>query len=104
MTVCRSCARKPAAFKSRQKNLCASALKTYSRALKTISGDVVFLDPPYNEMGEYEAALGALNQNPPGLVVAEHAARADLEPQYGSLERVRILRQGDSGLSFYRPR
>ena len=73
-------------------------------ALKAIGGDIVFLDPPYDETREYEAALGVLGQSPPVLVIAEHAVRADLETQYGELERVRILRQGDSGLSFYRPR
>ncbi len=72
-------------------------------ALRGLPADMVFLDPPYAEAREYAAALGILGENPPELVVAEHAARADLEPAYGRLQRARKLRQGDSSLSFYRP-
>jgi 16S rRNA (guanine(966)-N(2))-methyltransferase RsmD len=72
-------------------------------ALAGLEADIVFLDPPYEKTGEYEAALRLLGQAPPALVVAEHAKGADLAAAYGDLERVRILRQGDSRLSFYRP-
>ena len=75
-----------------------------------IDADIVFLDPPYKEAGEYEASLNRLgsaaqdeNRRTPALVVAEHSSRVDLRPAYGALHRVRVLKQGDSSLSFYRP-
>ncbi len=73
-------------------------------ALRGIAADVVFLDPPYQEAREYEVALTLLGESPPDLVIAEHASRVELQSVYGALERVRVLRQGDSSLSFFRPR
>lgn len=77
-----------------------------AKVLAAISADIVFLDPPYEQVPEYAAALnllGAAQGAPPvALVIAEHASRAPLEPSYGVLDRVRVLRQGDSSLSFYR--
>jgi 16S rRNA (guanine(966)-N(2))-methyltransferase RsmD len=71
-------------------------------ALRGISADIVFLDPPYGEAGEYAGALAALGAAPPALVVAEHSSRTDLGETHGALRRVRVLCQGDSSLSFYR--
>ncbi len=71
-------------------------------ALGGLRTDIVFLDPPYDELAEYEAALTLLGENPPALAVAEHEARITLAPSFGSLRRVRTLRQGSSSLSFYR--
>jgi 16S rRNA (guanine966-N2)-methyltransferase len=73
-----------------------------AEAVTTVVGDIVFLDPPYGEAAEYEAALAALGELGPKLVVAEHASRVELAAEYGRLRRVRVLRQGDSALSFYR--
>ena len=65
-----------------------------------------FLDPPYREMEDYEQALGFLSQSrllePGALVIAEHDKRLDPGEEFGSLRRQRLLRQGDSALSFYR--
>jgi 16S rRNA (guanine966-N2)-methyltransferase len=68
---------------------------------------VVFIDPPYDAAEEYAATLGSLGGDSAGwlaegaLVIAEHRRKHHLEDQYGSLERTRLLRQGDSALSFY---
>jgi len=70
--------------------------------------DLVFLDPPYIQADEYGLALGllggecasVLSEN--ALVIAEHEKRRELEERYGSLERYRVLKQGDAALSFYR--
>jgi 16S rRNA (guanine966-N2)-methyltransferase len=69
---------------------------------RTIAG-IVFLDPPYEKETEYEAALSALPASASGskLVIAQHASRFELKPEYGKLKRYRILRQGDNSLSFY---
>ena len=73
-----------------------------ARAWTELVGDIIFLDPPYGEAAEYEAMLGELGRLGPELVVAEHASRVELGAEYGRLRRVRVLRQGDSALSFYR--
>ncbi len=66
------------------------------------AADIVFLDPPYDEPRECEAALRLLGEGPPNLVVVQHPSRRELAEQYGRLRRVRTLRQGDNALSFYR--
>jgi 16S rRNA (guanine(966)-N(2))-methyltransferase RsmD len=69
--------------------------------------DLVFLDPPYDAGEEYAATLGLLGAASAGLlaagavVIAEHRRKERLEERYGSLERTRLLEQGDAGLSFY---
>lgn len=69
--------------------------------------DLVFLDPPYRAAEEYERALAHLGASsllaPGAVVVAEHHPKQPLAERYGSLARVRTLRQGDAVLSFYRP-
>jgi 16S rRNA (guanine(966)-N(2))-methyltransferase RsmD len=69
--------------------------------------DVVFLDPPYDAAQEYAATLGLLGSAAERLlaasplVIAEHRRKERLEDQYGSLQRTRLLEQGDASLSFY---
>ncbi len=69
--------------------------------------EMVFLDPPYNEAREYEAALGLLGGEaqgilaPGAIVVAEHRRKQKINEQYGSLKRTRLLEQGDTAISFY---
>ncbi|HZS49365.1 MAG TPA: 16S rRNA (guanine(966)-N(2))-methyltransferase RsmD [Bryobacterales bacterium] len=105
-----------------------------SRALANIEADILFVDPPYANIHEYQACLSLAGQSAhggggadsfredasrqkaakasgtghrarvPGLVIAEHSSRIDLAPVYGKLQRTRVLKQGDSSLSFYRPR
>ncbi len=74
--------------------------------------DVVFLDPPYEAREEYATVLGTLGGEAGGgtaagilaegaVVVAEHRRKEGLGERYGSLERTRLLEQGDAALSFY---
>jgi len=69
--------------------------------------DLVFLDPPYDAAEEYAATLGLLGGGAAGLlaagamVIAEHRRKERLEARYGSMERTRLLEQGDAALSFY---
>ena len=68
---------------------------------------VVFLDPPYALGDEYSLALGLLGGEclsiltPGAVVVAEHRKKISLGASYGKLVRMRVLAQGDAGLSFY---
>ena len=63
--------------------------------------DIVFLDPPYDRIEEYGAALRALASVRSPLVIAQHASRLLLDEVYGDLRKTRILKQGDNSLSFY---
>lgn len=85
---------------------------TVSAALKRLAGterqiDIVFLDPPYVDAREYEAALNLLGGDcrqllaSGAIVVAEHLKKLELAGGYEALHRYRTLKQGDSVLSFY---
>lgn len=69
--------------------------------------DLVFLDPPWDAFGEYEATLGLLGGAACALlaqgasVIAEHRRKQILAASYGMLHRARTLEQGDAALSFY---
>ncbi len=69
--------------------------------LERVVADIVFLDPPYENESEYETALTALAGSGSKLIIAQHASRAELKPEYGRLKRYRVLKQGDNSLSFY---
>ena len=62
---------------------------------------IAFVDPPYEQAGEYEGAMNALAATGCELVIAQHAARFSMAERYGALKRVRALRQGDNELSFF---
>ena len=68
--------------------------------------DLLFIDPPYAETEQYKIVLtflGSANllaEN--AVVIAEHQRSLDLPETFGKLERVRVLRQGDAALSFFR--
>ena len=67
--------------------------------------DFVFMDPPYARAEEYERVLEFIDSvrvlAAEGMVIAEHAKRIELPERMQSLERTRVLVQGDSALSFY---
>lgn len=68
--------------------------------------DLVFLDPPYAAAEDYRGVLSFLGTSPllgeSSLVIAEHRRNFDLPQKAGNLGKVRVLRQGDAALSFYR--
>jgi 16S rRNA (guanine(966)-N(2))-methyltransferase RsmD len=82
-------------------------LRRAAAAQKREQYEVLFLDPPYDAAGEYAATLGLLGGSAAGLlaadavVIAEHRRKERLEDSYGSLERTRLLEQGDAALSFF---
>ena len=69
--------------------------------------DMVFLDPPYEEIREYHHTLRQLARGsllrPTSIVIAEHSKHIQLEENYLTLHRTRLLRHGDAQLAFYRP-
>jgi len=82
-------------------------LRSEAAMTTPIRFDVVFLDPPYELEQEYASTLTLLGGecttllNPGALVIAEHRRKQSLDVDYGSLNRVRLLQQGDASLSFY---
>jgi 16S rRNA (guanine966-N2)-methyltransferase len=69
--------------------------------LQGLHGDIVFLDPPYPSVREYEVSLTQLGGAAPSLVIVQHDVRLQLEDSYGKLRCTRVLKQGDNMLSFY---
>lgn len=71
----------------------------------TPTWDIAFFDPPYAT--DYLPVLEAFgsSETPPlaegGLLIVEHHHKNALKDESGRLRRWRVLRQGDSALSFY---
>ena len=67
--------------------------------------DIVFFDPPYDD--DYLPILDTFGANAStlltksGLLIVEHHHKNELKDETGSIIRSRILKQGDSALSFY---
>ncbi len=82
-----------------------AAIKRLAASSQTV--DIAFLDPPYADAVEYEFTLTLLGSHcapvlaPGAIVIAEHLKKLDLLDAYSGLTRYRILKQGDSALSFY---
>lgn len=69
------------------------------------SFDIVYFDPPYKD--DYQSILLHFGEkeskilNIDGLLIAEHSIKTVLPDEVGELRRWRLLKQGDSALSFY---
>ena len=65
--------------------------------------DLVYLDPPYKtdylRLLQVFAATSVVIDE--GLLIVEHHHKTNLPETIGSLTRTRVLKQGDSSLSFY---
>ena len=70
----------------------------FLRQEKAYPWDIVFFDPPYKE--DYSRTLDLLGGYK-GLLIAEHHHKNALPETVGTLVKTRILKQGDSALSFY---
>lgn len=70
---------------------------------KTEPWDIVFFDPPY--VHDYLDVLKLITERDlltkDGLLIAEHHHKNELPVNVGTLKRTRVLKQGDSTLSFY---
>jgi 16S rRNA (guanine(966)-N(2))-methyltransferase RsmD len=67
--------------------------------------DIVFYDPPYDSdygivLFEFGSPEGSL-LNPDGILIAEHHSKHRLPDAAHALRRWRILKQGETSLSFY---
>ena len=80
-----------------QFDIYCSEANEFLKQSKDENWDIVFFDPPYKE--DYLKTLQLLGNNT--LVIAEHHHKTELPESIGGLQRTRILKQGDSSLSFY---
>ena len=84
------------------------------QAVEQLSGEpqsagqvgILFLDPPYAAKAQYADVLAFLGRSrllaDRAVVIAEHLRSFDLPETFDKLDRVRVLRQGDAALTFYR--
>lgn len=63
--------------------------------------DIVFLDPPYDQVITDVLELTPALLSTAGIVVVEHARKQPPPRRIEGLERTREVRSGDSGLAFY---
>jgi 16S rRNA (guanine(966)-N(2))-methyltransferase RsmD len=86
-----------------QRDIYCSEVSEFLRQWDGEKWDLVFFDPPYKT--DYLRILDLLGSgkilNDGGLLVAEHHHKTELPETTGNLTRTRILKQGDSSLSFY---
>src|SRR2546430_9374338 len=67
--------------------------------------DIIFFDPPY--AADYEIVLNYFGEHAPellaksGVLIVEHNKKKELKEEAGQLKRYRVVKQGDSSLSFY---
>jgi 16S rRNA (guanine966-N2)-methyltransferase len=67
--------------------------------------DIIFFDPPYSS--DYEQLLRYVGENAgrllstQALVIVEHHKKNELAAEVATLKRYRVVKQGDSCLSFY---
>jgi 16S rRNA (guanine(966)-N(2))-methyltransferase RsmD len=93
-----------------QAEVCVDEVSSFLRLSDGAHGrrwDVAFFDPPYS--ADYESVLSVLGSGVVleprgGLLVVEHHHERRLAEIYGVLRRWRIVRQGESCLSFYERR
>ena len=84
----------------KQWDIYCSEANEFLRQSKDDRWDIVYFDPPYKD--DYLKTLQLLGNN--DLVIAEHHHKTELPDQIGDLHRTRILKQGDSALSFFNHR
>jgi 16S rRNA (guanine(966)-N(2))-methyltransferase RsmD len=91
--------------------ICADAirgLETLEAKVKAddVAYDYIFIDPPYAATADYARVLQKLSASrilaDRAIVIVEHRKNLNLPESFGTLKRVRLLRQGDAALSFYR--
>ena len=68
------------------------------------SYDIAFFDPPYESdyslvLHDFGVKDGLLNDG--GVLIAEHHTKVAMPDEAGSLRRWRVLKQGETSLSFY---
>jgi len=88
-----------------QQEIYSAEARDFLRQTTSAPWDIVFFDPPYKD--DYLQILEFLGSNASkiltsdGLLIVEHHHKNILPDTPGDLRRTRVLKQGDSSLSFY---
>ncbi len=88
-----------------QQEIYSAEASEFLRQTTSAPWDIVFFDPPYKE--DYLKTLEYLGSNAgkllngDALVIVEHHHKNALPETLGDLQRTRVIKQGDSSLSFY---
>ena len=88
-----------------QHEIYSSEASEFLRQTTTPPWDIVFFDPPYKD--DYLKTLQFIGLHSAkiltndGLLIVEHHHKNQLTETTGDLHRTRVLKQGDSALSFY---
>jgi 16S rRNA (guanine(966)-N(2))-methyltransferase RsmD len=83
---------------------CSEAYE-FLRQTSSPAWDIIFFDPPYQQ--DYLKTLKFVGTNSSklltdeGILIVEHHHKTTLPEIAGNLHRTRVLKQGDSSLSFY---
>jgi len=88
-----------------QTDVQATSAETFAGRSHPAGWDIVFFDPPYSTdyslvLYEFGKASSTL-LNPGGMLIVEHHAKTEMPDLVGHLRRWRILKQGETRLSFY---
>ena len=89
----------------RQVIYCSEAYE-FLRQTRSGPWDIIYFDPPYKD--DYVKTLDFIGShasrllNEDGLLIAEHHHKNPLPENLARLTRIRVLKQGDSALSFFK--
>lgn len=86
-----------------QRDIYCSEVVEFVKQHQSNPWDLIFLDPPYKDnyplLLSVVSSANVLEEN--GLLIVEHHHKTELPETTGNLRRTRVLKQGDSSLSFY---
>ena len=86
-----------------EREIYCSEASEFLRQTREAPWDIIFFDPPYKQ--DYLRTLEIIGSkkllSDHGLLVVEHHHKNPLPEISGNLRRTRVLKQGDSALSFY---
>ena len=88
-----------------QHEIYCSEAHEFLRQTRSGPWEIIFFDPPYKD--DHLKTLDFIGSNTSkllaedGLLIAEHHHKNELPENLGNLSRIRVLKQGDSALTFY---
>lgn len=87
-----------------QTNVLNLAAENFSGREHAIAWDIAYFDPPYDEdyalvLHDFGTKSDLLRED--GVLIAEHHSKKNMPELVGTLRRWRVLKQGESSLSFY---
>lgn len=80
------------------------AAENFSGREHSAAWDIAYFDPPYDEdyslvLHDFGTKADLLRED--GVLIAEHHSKKNMPELIGTLRRWRVLKQGESSLSFY---